>query len=620
MPETIKKHKTAVRWVILVVAALLMAVGLEALQLHLLPPIFTDMDVTIIKDPDLMETSRTYLHESGRTALVEQWDALRLFFTFLMQLILLAVLFPLGLMKYLLNGLKKGFSSLVSALSASWRRDLLLLGIFAASAAAMFFLTRFLVVYLYHKAESNWMIDLFSLLCGISLAMMATFRQTLSKKPEIFFLAFMIMIGGLMSFLMPASSVLAWDDGFHYQHALNFSTMGHVRYTQADMDAMDAANVKIYALGEERDAFLKARDEANAKGSVYVTVGFHMQPKEVWMAFYGLGLFLGRLFHLSYWLTWSLGRFTGLLAYSIIGYFAIRRLKSGKLILASVLMIPEAIFLACNYSYDPSVTCCLALLFAYFTAQWQEKGIISEKDQLVMILSGFFGCLAKAIYFPIVLLPLLLPKSRFRDGKAWKRFIYGVLLAVFLLLVSFVLPFIFSDGTGDTRGGDGVNAFGQVAFILGNPLKYTEILLNFLREYLNVNYMTGALTFFAYMGSAPNGILCLILLAVAAFTDRGEADEKPGPGIRVIVLLFAAATIVLLTTALYVSYNPVGSEGIGGVQPRYLLPLMYPILAMLGSGNIRNSIPRGWYNGVCLGICGYMGFVSVLHTCIVYYN
>ena len=74
---------------------------------------------------------------------------------------------------------------------------------------------------------------------------------------------------------------------------------------------------------------------------------------------------------------WSLGRFTGLTAYAIIGYFAIRRLKSGKMILAMALMMPSSVFLAVNYSYDPGVIAGILISCAYWIAQWQER----EKKQ-----------------------------------------------------------------------------------------------------------------------------------------------------------------------------------------------------------------------------------------------
>ena len=616
----INKRQKAIRWAVLVLAALLLAFGLEALQLKLLPPIFTDADVVIVGTPEIMQTADTYRHASGRTALVEQWNGLRLAATFLLQLLILTVLFPLGFGKRMLNGLWKSLKRCRDALGEDVMRSLKGLALLAGTTAAGFFLVRFLVLGIYQRAESNWILDLFSLLCGLSAGMLVTFRKTLAAKPEVFFLVFLLLIGGLLSFLLPDSSVVAWDDGYHYQHALNYSTMGHVRFTQQDMTAMDAENVKCYALGETRTAFLKEQNEANDAGAVYVTVGFHMQPKEYWMGFHGLGLFLGRLFRLSYWATWSLGRFTGLLAYALIGYFAIRRLRSGKLILASVLMAPEAVFLASNYSYDPAVTCFLALGCAWLIAAWQEpEKKLTGMDQAIMIGALFLGCIPKAIYFPMALLPLMLPKNRFENAKAWRRFVWAVLFSVLLLLLSFVLPFVFSEGTGDTRGGDDVNAFGQAAFILENPLKYTGILLRFLREYLNVNQMEGAVSFFAYMGGAPNGILYLLIMAVLCFTDRHEADENLKPWARGLVLFFLFGTVVLLTTAMYVSYNPVGQEGIGGVQPRYLLPVMYPAMAVLGSSRIRNAMKPALYNGLALSAMAYVGFASVLCTCLLRY-
>lgn len=614
--ERQKIKKKRMRILLLILAAAVLAVGLEMLESALLPHVYVNSEAEANGVPTWMDPA------TGRLALRESWSVLRLAATFLLQLGVLVIVFPLGLGKTMLRAL----SGCAEKVRCLWKpanlKETLIHGlVFLGTGALAFLLVRFLAEDT--AGKSNWMIDVFSVTVAFAMAMMLTFRETLNRKPEVFFLVITLLIGGLWSFLLPDATTVSWDDGHHYQHALNYSTIGRVRFTEQDMIAMEAQNEKCYALGEERQAWLQAQDETNAGGAVYVTSDFHMQPKQFWSGMQGLGLFLGRLFHLNYWMTWSLGRFTGLLAYALIGYFAIRRLRSGKMILTTVLMIPEAVFLASNYSYDPGVTSLTALGLGYCFGIWQtpEKKV-TLTDEIVMIGALALGCLAKAIYFPLLLLPCFLPQDRFTGKKQHRRFLLANSGAILLLLISFILPMVLGDGSGDTRGGSDVNAFGQIQYILSHPLVYTEVLLRFLGRYLNPAKAGGFLTNFAYMGNAAGKEICLMILAVTAFTDRNATDENLGRrrNLRIWMLFLLFGTLCLVATSMYVSYTGVGKQSISGCQPRYLLPLIFPAMMLLGSGRIRNTDHRTVYHGLMITVMGWVNFAAVLTQCVALYG
>ena len=607
--------------VLLLLAAAALTIGLEALQNRIIPPVFQDAETELYHmTREQLEAAGTYLHSSGRMAYRETANPIRLAAVFLMQTALLTAVFPLGLGKAWLRAGKKTWESLKAAMQN--RRDSLIrAGIFLGTGAISFLVFRLLAMNAAGKGSP--MIDGLCLCAAAAAAMTATFRKTLAKKPEVFFLCFTLLIGGVLAFQLPDATTVSWDDGHHYQHALNFSELGHVRFTAQDMAAMEKDNVRNYTVGASREAFLRKQDETHAGGAVYVTSGFHGQYGEFWLATHGLGLFLGRLFRLSYWMTWSMGRFMGLAAYALTGYFAVRRLRSGKMILACVLMIPEAVFLAANYSYDPGVTCLTALGFSYFFAQWQEPDRKMSRTDAAVMLGGFFlGCLAKQIYFPVLLAPLFLPKKKFENEKARKLFRTVDLLLILALIGSFALPFVTGEGTGDLRGGEDVNAFGQVRYVLGHPLDFLGVLTRFLTGYLSPENAKNYLTFFAYMGYAPNTVLCQLLLAAAAFTDLREADSFLGrrTGLRILLEAMLLATVALVASSMYVSFTGVGAQSIGGCQPRYLIPVIFPAMMLMGSGKIRNEMNPALYNGLLLGGMAFVGFAAALSTCSSLYG
>ena len=56
----------------------------------------------------------------------------------------------------------------------------------------------------------------------------------------------------------------------------------------------------------------------------------------------------------------------------------------------------------------------------------------------------------------------------------------------------------------------------------------------------------------------------------------------------------------LIATALYIDYTPLGSTGIAGCQPRYITPLLAPLL-LLVTGSRWNIIKnKARYNGFVL--------------------
>lgn len=488
--------------------------------------------------------------------------------------------------------------------------------IFIVSGGVAYLLARWLVFY-YLKKDVNWITNIFCIFFAISAGCLFSLKKTVAEKPEVIFLVFVILSGSLLSFFAPASATVSWDDGFHSINALHYSYLGYERRTEQDIKSINDHEYAEYHLSD-LDQWHADQNELYEKGTVIIDE----RPLEInhyWSMTQGIGLFLGRVLRMPYWVIWSMGRLGGLIAYALIGYFAIRRLHSGRMIMTATLMIPVAVFLASQYSYDPAVNAFLALGMSYCFAEWQEMDLkITWKNAIIMVGAIFAGCLVKAIYFPLFMIPVLLPKAKFKDGKQRKYFIMICLSAMVAIILYFMIPFLTGGGGGDARGGGDVNAFGQVAFILHNPLRYTQILLRFLRGYLGPENAIGIYSFFAYLGNAPLGLFYLGLMVVVCFTDRSETELTltDSRWTRILSLFFLFGTMCLVATALYIDFTPVGYESIEGCQSRYLYPVVFPAMILLGSGRIVNRTNRRLYNGILLGIMGYINYIDVLCTCL----
>ena len=500
------------------------------------------------------------------------------------------------------------------------KNTLIHIAVFIGSAVLSYVFLLVYIPYVLGK-EPNRILCCFILACSIAVGCLFCFRKTLARKAEIFFLVFSLLIGGNMAFFAADTGTVCWDDIIHYKESVSFSYLGEIRLTGVEEAVLTPHPEQRFEM-LKLDEWHAGQHEVYQKGATEVVLR-HTNLKNFWSMFSGVGLYFGRVLGLPFHLIWELGRFFGLLAYSIIGYFAIRRLKSGKMILASVLLIPENLFLAASYSYDPGVTVFLALGMSCFFAEWQEPDKrLTWKNAVVMILALFLGCYAKAIYFPLLLFPLFLPKGKFENSKQRLWFACLTLIAMILLIISFVLPFIGSYATaGDKRGGEDVSSSGQIAFILSNPLAYAKILTDFLKSYLRPDKIADFTSFFAYLGKAPNYNIYLIILAIAAFSDKSICDDRfAGKGrMRALLLLVIFGTICLVATSMYVAFTPVGLGTVNGCQPRYMLPLFFPAIMLCGLKGTDNGANRTVYNGILFALIGYVGFTSVLYNFINLY-
>ena len=296
---------------------------------------------------------------------------------------------------------------------------------------------------------------------------------------------------------------------------------------------------------------------------------------------------LSDLFSVDFILQMTLMKMANALIYAYVIYRGLRKLKSGAYLASAICLMPTAMFLASTINYDWWVTAFLVYAFSYLISEMQspEKKITS-RDMWLMLGAMFLGCGPKAIYFMLLLPFLLLPKKKFESETQCKKYRRACLILACVILLSFMLPFaIQSDLKTDLRGGSDVSAGGQIKFILTNPLEYTKILLSFLCDYLGLRMALSSCTFFAYLGY-PEGVhatVTLLLIALCTFVDRSEHDAfLDQKHFHTVSVLTAFVDIVLIATALYVSFTPVGHSTINGCQWRYLIPVMFPMLYSIG--------------------------------------
>ncbi len=452
-------------------------------------------------------------------------------------------------------------------------------------------------------------------LCGAVelITIFVYMRKSLAKKPENLFLPIAIVLGAVMLFGSPVKHI-AWDVDSHHPWAIRSSYVDVAYITSADYNfdhnlnqsMLDGFNLESY----EKDIEYLNNADKTLIGQTDASFPISNIPAGIFIA---VARFFGADFEFKY----NIGRFAYLLVYSFVCYFAIKKLKSGKMILAVICLFPTNLYLATNYSYDWCVTAFTILGTAYFVAALQEPDKpISVKDTIIMGMAFVVGVLPKLVYVVLMGMTLFMRKD-WQSKKERKRY-YLISIAIMVVVcVMFAIRSMVSiGGTGDTRGGD-VNPSAQISGILSAPFDYVKVLFEFLAKYLSFGTMKEYISNFAYLGIGDYWIVFAVLLIAVALTDANNTVSFKIPlYMRALSVLLFVGMAALIATALYISFTPVAANTVLGCQPRYIIPLLAPLLLLVTGQRFNLIKNKTIYNGCVLGLLSVFTMIETYEQII----
>lgn len=484
-------------------------------------------------------------------------------------------------------------------------------------------------------------LPLFFLAVGMALLVLCTIFTTHGARiqPHNVFLTVSLCVGFSIIAAFPATNMLSWDDETHYANALALSYVMNPEASSSDTmmqtvggiepgfsdDATLGRNEIVFSRGRTWTQQEFAYDQAKrwsqrAISSFSSELDAHDidQPVENATGFApiifnysalsyipsALGLWLGRLFGLSFTFTFALGKLFNLLCYTAIVFNAIRIIPVKKWLFLALGLLPTNIFLASNYSYDWFLTAFVMLAIAFIVRIMCSEEKVRTRDLWLILICFFLAIAPKAVYFPIVGLIFLVPRRVFQSHTQRRAFVAAAVAIVVYACLTFLLPILFSGGTAysDSRAGTGASPALQLAFILSEPLAYLKILASYLyREFFALGNIETAFADYYYMGQLTEvypifqGVL-LVCGTFLALTDSSKLNVKI---ISVPIVLWSSfivlCTAALISSAIYISFTEVQLNTIIGVQPRYILPLLPLVGVFVLNFPLTNQMPRRAY-------------------------
>ena len=469
----------------------------------------------------------------------------------------------------------------------------------------------------------NWVRFAFLVVMFTLIAYFILAGVSFEKKPENVFAICCLLLGSIL-ILTIGTNEISYDEYAHFRKAYNASFGTTIETTESAME-MAANTIPQFSSMAERKLIEQYENINNDFSWADISTQSRFVSYDT-RSYLPLGIFLkiGRILGLSFAWNMMFGKLGNLLLYTILGYFAVKFSKMGKIVVAAFALIPNMMFAATAFTYDAAVNGFLLLAVVLITnAMLEEKKPFTWLELACIIAAFIAGSTAKLIYIIMALMLVFFSKTKFHNR------VQEILCKLSILaIIGFMLYVILNPPTvagsdfelvsnlayaGDKRN-QGTSVLGQVQYIMGNPLTYTKLLLSSMFVEL-WNYVSGAKQFFtyAYLGGLHRVLTWIGLAGFAGITLVSPKDEERtslSTKFRVLNVVMVFGVSAVIWTSMYVSYTGVGENEILGVQARYFLPLFLPVFYTLMNGKWHCGLIRMRYNQIALGMVVALNLIA----------
>ncbi len=419
------------------------------------------------------------------------------------------------------------------------------------------------------------------------------YRQYFCKNLHKAFLLISLAFGVSFILVFPKFVYLSPDDQIHFRNAYFFmDEKVELHGGFAAIESSDFTNPSGKGFDELSAVYeyMNAADQVVIDAEYYIDGSPQLYNHIVYLPFY-LGFQLSNFLHFNFTTSVVVAKLFNFICYASLIYFAIKLSGRFNKIFFIIGLLTSNMFLATQFSYDPLVVASLLLSISLFLYIRQNEAS-STKYLMGFVLAATFGSLTKAVYCPILLLVFMIPNSKFDCKRRAIAFKICATIVMLALASTFILPILSGGLASDLRGGN-TSVGAQLSFLINNPIKALYVVITFITSQLPDLVFNPASTFASLGMNATAGYIyniCLpvvslvgfsslfILLWVTFRTDLGSAMRTKGVkvGLATIYIILVGAT----AASMYLSFTPVGSLYVDGLQPRYFMPFL-PLLLIL---------------------------------------
>lgn len=472
----------------------------------------------------------------------------------------------------------------------------------------------------FNKFNFNFLVFGFGFSVGLLIAILFIFRdQIYDRKIHIYFFVFGAIFGCVFIFLQPNTTIYSWDDQIHFMNVYEFFGGNH-NWSVGEYSMVDMTHVgrdSINSIDEQINQ-VKYLDKKELSGYSTHTTHFITTNKIVYFPS-AVGYHFCKLLGFPFSFCFKIGKFFNLLVYLLIMTYAIKITNIGKKLISFIGLMPSTIFLATQYSYDPPVTAGVTLGIVVLLKWLTEKEYQVDFKSFITFLFGMlYGCFPKAVYIPLILIFLFIPKNKFKSKFFALYLKLGILFIFIMMLATFISGDSFSSNlAGDLRGGN-TNSAEQLKLILNYPIGYIKILKDtYISQFFTKLIGMDTLGRYAYIGGISSNSYYLLFIALVFISITDNKNNLMNFWQKMLILTLVLGICLLIWTALYISFTPVGSNTINGVQSRYFIPLIFPFLLCFQTPKISNKFKQQNYNLVMFCLLSVVVMFSIYQLILI---
>ena len=298
--------------------------------------------------------------------------------------------------------------------------------------------------------------------------------------------------------------------------------------------------------------------------------------------FSAAGLFVGRLVDGSPLITFYVGRLLNLAIWTLLSYAAVRITPVCKWLFVLLLLAPMSLSQAGSYSADSltNAVCFLWIGLCLMLARSDEKPL--SLGRIVLLFGvGWLLPLLKPPYTFLAALVFLIPGNKF--GSRQKYF-----TAIAVLLVGAGVLFVVSSNINrdyyfSKSPYPGIDRDAQIALVIENPVAYLKTLIDTLFYYRLVFLTISYIGILGWLDTSLPGYVYWtypLMIMIVALTETYRVFHLSLRH-RILLVSTGLITTVVVATGQYVTWTPVGSPVIWGIQGRYFVPIIPVLLVAL---------------------------------------
>lgn len=407
-------------------------------------------------------------------------------------------------------------------------------------------------------------------------------------KIENMFLIFALLFGLIFVFITPPFQSV--DENFHFYRAYGIVSG---QFTAEKGSSLSGSKLpkSLSTLTQKYDGLIK---NINAKTSLSeLKTNYQIKLEKDNKVFTGypntalyspvpyiaqsFGIYVGKVLNLPPLVLVYLGRIFNLILYAILGYYAIKVIPILKLAVFLILLMPMNLSLGASLSTD-ALLITVSLIFTGIILKYvvtDEK--LNNKNILLLSFLAVVLALIKHHFFILPLL-FLIPRERF-GGKYWLKLSVMILPAVCACLIwskfisNLYIPLK-----------EGADMYAQLSFITHNFGTFAAVLLKtiLVKTFRIIVTMIGVL---GWQDTRLDILTYILYPAAIIYAALNKFDKEIILSKFQTIILSSTLLIsyLLIVTYMYLSWSPVGSGIVTGLNGKYFITLLLPLLILAAS-------------------------------------